>query len=53
VAGTGDSLVKSSREEVDSEMDGCRSIEGFLEEIVVDFDVEDDSNKFTWKGIWM
>jgi hypothetical protein len=44
--------VKSAREEVDGEMDGCRSIEGYLEEIAVGFDFEDDWNKFTSKGVW-
>jgi len=52
VAGTWASLVKSAGEEADGEMDGCRSVEDVWEEIAVDFDVEDDENKFTWKGIW-
>ena len=44
--------MKSAGEEADGEMDGCRSVEDVWEEIAVDFDVEDDENKFTWKGIW-
>jgi hypothetical protein len=31
---------------------GYRSVEGSWEEIAVDFDVEDDENQFTGRGIW-